>query len=137
MPPITEFIPRGQLAFCFFPFSRFLISYTEQGDESDDDDDVEVGGVTQDYKCPISLTPLVDPVTSCVLFFFQSSPCSHLTSPVNSADILSQKPIFGNIYGVARTSVRLQAAANKFQWPTSRRIRCLLEDRKKPLEGKK
>lgn len=31
---------------------------------SDDDDDVEVGGVTQDYKCPITLTPLQDPLTS-------------------------------------------------------------------------
>ena len=36
----------------------------EPGDVSDDDDDVEVGGVTQDYKCPLTLTPLQDPVTS-------------------------------------------------------------------------
>ena len=31
---------------------------------SDDDDDVEIGGVTQDYKCPLTLTPLQDPLTS-------------------------------------------------------------------------
>jgi len=31
---------------------------------SDDDDDIEIGGVTQDYKCPLTLTPLQDPMTS-------------------------------------------------------------------------
>ncbi|KZT12066.1 uncharacterized protein LAESUDRAFT_720043 [Laetiporus sulphureus 93-53] len=46
MPPITEFIPK------------------EDEDESDDDDDLIVGGVTQDYKCPLTLTILVDPLTS-------------------------------------------------------------------------
>lgn len=42
----------------------WLIALSEDGDESDDDDDLEVGGVTQDYKCPISLTTLVKPMTS-------------------------------------------------------------------------
>ncbi|KAG5648282.1 hypothetical protein DXG03_004852 [Asterophora parasitica] len=46
MPPITEFLPR------------------EDGDESDDDDELEIGGVSQNYNCPITLTPLVKPVTS-------------------------------------------------------------------------
>ncbi|KAG6877751.1 hypothetical protein C0993_004254 [Termitomyces sp. T159_Od127] len=46
IPPITEFIPK------------------ENGDESDDDDDLEMGGVSQNYNCPITLTLLVDPVTS-------------------------------------------------------------------------
>jgi len=46
IPPITEFIPK------------------EDGDASDDDDELEVGGVTQDYKCPISLTILINPLTS-------------------------------------------------------------------------
>jgi len=46
IPPNTEFIPR------------------EDGDDSDDEDDVQVGGVTQDYKCPISLTTLKNPMTS-------------------------------------------------------------------------
>lgn len=39
-------------------------AYTEEGDESDDDDEILVGGRVQDYKCPITLTILVDPVTS-------------------------------------------------------------------------
>ncbi|KAJ7134449.1 hypothetical protein C8R44DRAFT_977037 [Mycena epipterygia] len=48
MPPITDFIPR------------------EPGDESDDDDDVIMGGVTQEYKCPLMMTLLKDPLTSSV-----------------------------------------------------------------------
>ncbi|TFK73570.1 hypothetical protein BDN72DRAFT_868984 [Pluteus cervinus] len=48
MPPVTEMLPK------------------EDGDVSDDDDDLEVGGVTQSYTCPITLTPLVDPLTSSV-----------------------------------------------------------------------
>ncbi|KAJ7288421.1 hypothetical protein C8J57DRAFT_1280184 [Mycena rebaudengoi] len=48
MPPITDFIPR------------------EPGDESDDDDDVVMGGVTQEYKCPLMMTILEDPLTSSV-----------------------------------------------------------------------
>ncbi|KAF8964213.1 hypothetical protein BDZ97DRAFT_1904521 [Flammula alnicola] len=46
MPPLTEFIPEVY------------------GDDSDDDDEVEMGGATQNYNCPITLTPLVNPVTS-------------------------------------------------------------------------
>ncbi|KIK69615.1 hypothetical protein GYMLUDRAFT_254920 [Collybiopsis luxurians FD-317 M1] len=46
MPPVTEFMPK------------------ESGDDSDDDDDLEMGAVTQDYKCPLTLRPLEDPVTS-------------------------------------------------------------------------
>ncbi|KZT73765.1 hypothetical protein DAEQUDRAFT_807969 [Daedalea quercina L-15889] len=47
MPPLADLVPR------------------EDGDESDEDDeDVQVGGVTQDYKCPLSLTILVEPLTS-------------------------------------------------------------------------
>ena len=41
------------------------LGFTEDGDESDDED-IEVGGVTQDYKCPLTLTTLVDPLTSYV-----------------------------------------------------------------------
>ncbi|KAK0464677.1 zinc-finger of the MIZ type in Nse subunit-domain-containing protein [Desarmillaria tabescens] len=51
MPPMTELIAR------------------ESGDESDDDDDIEVGGVTQDYKCPITLRVIEEPYTSKI--------CSH------------------------------------------------------------
>ncbi|RDX53325.1 hypothetical protein OH76DRAFT_1399223 [Lentinus brumalis] len=47
MPPVVDLIPR------------------EDGDVSDDDDDeVQIGGVTQDYKCPLTLTILDDPLTS-------------------------------------------------------------------------
>ncbi|KZS90497.1 hypothetical protein SISNIDRAFT_488374 [Sistotremastrum niveocremeum HHB9708] len=46
MPPITAFLPR------------------EDGDEEDDEDEIEIGGVTQDYKCPLTLTLLVEPMTS-------------------------------------------------------------------------
>ncbi|KAF8158331.1 hypothetical protein B0H34DRAFT_450510 [Crassisporium funariophilum] len=46
MPPLTEFIPR------------------EDGDDSDSDDDLEMGGATQNFNCPLTLTPLVNPVTS-------------------------------------------------------------------------
>ncbi|THV05248.1 hypothetical protein K435DRAFT_745498 [Dendrothele bispora CBS 962.96] len=46
MPPVTDFIPQ------------------EAGDDSDDDDDLEIGGITQDYKCPLTLMPLKNPVTS-------------------------------------------------------------------------
>ncbi|KAJ3568114.1 hypothetical protein NP233_g5923 [Leucocoprinus birnbaumii] len=48
MPPITEQLPR------------------EQGDNSDEDDDLEIGGVSQNYLCPITLTLLDDPYTSSV-----------------------------------------------------------------------
>ncbi|KAH7913405.1 hypothetical protein BJ138DRAFT_1146131 [Hygrophoropsis aurantiaca] len=48
IPPINDFIPR------------------EDGDVSDDDDEMEMGGVTQDFKCPITLTALVNPLTSSV-----------------------------------------------------------------------
>lgn len=46
----------------------------EQGDNSDEDDDLEIGGVTQNYLCPITLTLLDDPYTSYVYF---SSPEVH------------------------------------------------------------
>ena len=45
-----------------------FIHHTEDGDASDDEDDLEVGGVTQDFKCPLTLVPFVDPVTSSVNF---------------------------------------------------------------------
>lgn len=48
--------------------------HLEPGDASEDDDDIEVGGVTQDYKCPITLTPLEDPLTSYALSPMDNSP---------------------------------------------------------------
>lgn len=37
----------------------------EDGDESDDDDEIEIGGVTQDYKCMLTLQTLEEPLRSC------------------------------------------------------------------------
>ncbi|KAF9565685.1 hypothetical protein CPC08DRAFT_782326 [Agrocybe pediades] len=51
MPPLTNLIPRGT-------------SSLSEGEESDDDDDLEIGGATQDYRCPLSLTLLEKPMTS-------------------------------------------------------------------------
>lgn len=48
MPPVSQFLPK------------------EDGDDSDEED-FEMGGVSQDYNCPITLKPLLDPVTSYVL----------------------------------------------------------------------
>ncbi|KAG9085898.1 hypothetical protein FRC06_003374 [Ceratobasidium sp. 370] len=48
MPPVIQFLPR------------------EDGDPEDSDDDMEVGGVTQDYKCPITLQIYTNPLTSTV-----------------------------------------------------------------------
>ncbi|RDB17908.1 E3 SUMO-protein ligase nse2 [Hypsizygus marmoreus] len=48
LPPITDFIPK------------------EDGDASDDEDDLEMGGVSQVYTCPITLVALEKPVTSSV-----------------------------------------------------------------------
>ncbi|EIN12623.1 hypothetical protein PUNSTDRAFT_60755, partial [Punctularia strigosozonata HHB-11173 SS5] len=45
MPPINDFLP------------------AEEGDDSDDED-LQMGGVTQDYKCPLTLTIMKDPLTS-------------------------------------------------------------------------
>ncbi|KDQ62282.1 hypothetical protein JAAARDRAFT_95963, partial [Jaapia argillacea MUCL 33604] len=45
MPPVTDFLPK------------------EDGDVSDDDD-IEIGGMTQDYRCPLTLTTFVNPMTS-------------------------------------------------------------------------
>ncbi|TDL23191.1 hypothetical protein BD410DRAFT_858350 [Rickenella mellea] len=48
MPPVIEMIPK------------------EDGDDDDDDDDVVVGGSTQQVNCPLTLTILVNPMTSTV-----------------------------------------------------------------------
>lgn len=42
----------------------YSLAELEDGDASDDEDDLEIGGVTQVYTCPISLTPLVKPMTT-------------------------------------------------------------------------
>jgi hypothetical protein len=63
MPPLTDLIPKGQQIYILC--SLYMLNYgTEDGDEEDDEDDLEMGGVTQQYNCPLTLTPLVDPMTS-------------------------------------------------------------------------
>ncbi len=44
----------------------FTVTLAEGGDDSDSGDDVEMGGVTQNFLCPLTLTPLTNPVTSLV-----------------------------------------------------------------------
>ncbi|KZT23387.1 hypothetical protein NEOLEDRAFT_1096035 [Neolentinus lepideus HHB14362 ss-1] len=66
MPPINDFIPR------------------EDGDDSDDDDEIEVGGMTQDYKCPLTLTILVNPLTA--------KACHHSFSAVAIREYLKAGP---------------------------------------------
>ncbi|KAF9649385.1 hypothetical protein BDM02DRAFT_1844775 [Thelephora ganbajun] len=63
MPPMTTFIEK------------------EPGDVSDDDD-IEIGGVTQDYKCPITLTQLQNPLTSKI--------CNHSFSGAAIREFLSR-----------------------------------------------
>ncbi|KAF7982922.1 hypothetical protein HWV62_25204 [Athelia sp. TMB] len=46
------------------PMADFLPRESEDADASDDDDDLEIGGVTQLYTCPLSLTKLIKPMTS-------------------------------------------------------------------------
>jgi E3 SUMO-protein ligase NSE2 len=64
MPPITDFIPKGMNSPLIRATPAHDLCLTEDGDVSDDDDELEVGGVTQDYKCPLTLTLLEEPVTS-------------------------------------------------------------------------
>lgn len=77
MPPINDFIPK------------------EDGDDSDDDD-IEIGGITQQTKCPLSLQPLEDPMSSSVCKhsfdaktlrdFFQDARGAQLACPVTGCD---------------------------------------------------
>ncbi|EPQ54656.1 hypothetical protein GLOTRDRAFT_130007 [Gloeophyllum trabeum ATCC 11539] len=66
MPPINDFLPK------------------EDGDDSDDDDEIEIGGMTQDYKCPLTLTILVNPLTS--------KHCHHSFSAEAIRDYLKRGP---------------------------------------------
>ncbi|KAG8719519.1 hypothetical protein FRC08_002646 [Ceratobasidium sp. 394] len=65
MPPVIQFLPR------------------EDGDAEDSDDDMEVGGVTQDYKCPLTLQIYTNPLTSTV--------CGHTFSAEGIKEFLKGK----------------------------------------------
>ncbi|KAG2155841.1 uncharacterized protein EDB93DRAFT_1128476 [Suillus bovinus] len=84
IPPINDFIPR------------------EEGDESDDDDDLEIGGITQDFKCPITLTILVNPL--------KSSTCGHAFSGDAIRDYLKRGPSSGKSCPAAGCSQKLTMA---------------------------
>ena len=65
MPPLTGLLKKGTVALTGLRYIYILlIIKTEDGDDSDEDDDFEIGGATQNFNCPLSLTPLVNPVTS-------------------------------------------------------------------------
>lgn len=55
-----------------------LIHCTEDGDASDDEDDLEVGGITQDYKCPLTLIPFVNPLTSSAILLVSLLMCADI-----------------------------------------------------------
>ncbi|KIK86881.1 hypothetical protein PAXRUDRAFT_152549 [Paxillus rubicundulus Ve08.2h10] len=70
IPPINDLVPRA-----------------EEGDVSDEDDDLEIGGVTQDYKCPITLMTLDNPMTSQI--------CGHSYSKAAIQDYLRRAGMNG------------------------------------------
>jgi hypothetical protein len=65
MPPLTGLLEKGTVTLLLCLGIIFLLIFiTEDGDDSDEDDDLEMGGVTLNFNCPLTLTPLVNPVTS-------------------------------------------------------------------------
>lgn len=60
MPPVKDLIP------------------AEDGDENDDDsdDDLQIGGATQNFRCPLTTNILEDPITKYVTLSILPFPCS-------------------------------------------------------------
>lgn len=79
MPPMTNFIEMGKPCWSWRP-SR-LTALSEEGDDSDDEE-LEVGGITQSFKCALTLNDLVQPMRSCVVPSQFSSSTDQL--PANS-----------------------------------------------------
>jgi SUMO ligase MMS21 Smc5/6 complex component len=84
MPPVSELIER------------------EDGDDSGDEDEVVVGGVTQDYRCPLTLVLMVDPLTSYVNIYsmyrfgshtFDRKTCGHSFSAEGIREYLDNSPV--------------------------------------------
>lgn len=72
----TSSSPCWFLTHAFLPFCLTA----EPGDaEVDDDDEIEIGAQQSDFKCPITLTLLKDPMTSCVLPSLNDSHLSPLS----------------------------------------------------------
>lgn len=96
----------------------------ESGDDSDDEDDVQIGGVTQDYKCPLTLTIFVDPLTSCVYTTFHYFYCSWICLlpyilPENCAVIhilLPPSRSTSTTRGTCRENVQRLAVKSRSPW---------------------
>lgn len=108
IPPIKEFIPR------------------EHGDISDDDDDLEIGGVTQDYKCPITLTTLVNPMTSKV--------CGHSFSGAAIQEYLQKARADGIACPAAGCKKRLTMAMLRSDKDLEKKIKIAARQRQRRAE---
>lgn len=62
-PPISSFLEKGEHRgkVSTYPIANSGVSGPE--DPESDDDDIEIGGTTQDYKCPLTLLPYENAVT--------------------------------------------------------------------------
>jgi hypothetical protein len=68
-PPVSTFLEKGSLRLdSALPFQLLILRSTGPDDPESDDDDIEMGGTTQEYKCPLTLLPYVDAVTRFVGF---------------------------------------------------------------------
>lgn len=120
-----------------------LNTVTEDGDASDDEDDLEVGGVTQDYKCPISLTTLVNPMTSyvtsmaCMRRFLNnasSKVCGHSFSGAVIQDYLKKAGKDGISCPAAGCTKRLTMAALKHDKDLEKKVRIAERNRQRQEE---
>jgi hypothetical protein len=67
MRTIKDMLPRGHFFLCCLSFLlTWLLFVAEEGD-SDSDSDIEVGGMTQTYKCPLTFMYFTNPMTSYVI----------------------------------------------------------------------
>jgi SUMO ligase MMS21 Smc5/6 complex component len=62
MPSLKDLIPRGPPPLSSPPV--ILTPPTEAGDADSSDEDIEIGGATQDFKCPLTLQRLAHPMVS-------------------------------------------------------------------------
>ncbi|KAK4057978.1 hypothetical protein OIO90_001197 [Microbotryomycetes sp. JL221] len=91
VPDVKKFLPRGKIlylnsfAFAFVMNDLHLIS-TEQGDEEDDDDEIDIAQ-SHDFKCPLTLKILEQPMTSYVAFFFGSAIRQYLNSSTKDCPV--------------------------------------------------
>ncbi|CED84562.1 Protein involved in DNA repair [Phaffia rhodozyma] len=100
------------------PMSTFF-PRDERTAESDSDEEIEVGGMTQNFKCPLSLTLLVDPVSSTV--------CPHSFSKTNIYEYIGrssrQCPQTGCVAMINLDSLREDRALAKRVAAEKRRLK--------------